>query len=62
MKNIGCNNEGDVHLFTIASSIIVPMLLASLQKNLKKVFNLHIKPDCPITHKVSLILIFKIVF
>jgi hypothetical protein len=31
MKNIAYNNKGDVRLLTIVSSIIVPMLPASLQ-------------------------------
>ncbi len=55
MKNIARSNKGDVRLFTITSSIIVLVLLALLQKKLKKVFNLHIKLDCAITCKVSFI-------
>jgi len=33
VKNIVCSNKGNVRLLTIVLSIIVPMLLASLQKN-----------------------------
>jgi len=61
MKNIVYSNNGNVHLLVIASSIIIPMLLASLQKKLKEVFNLHIKPNCTIICKVNLILFFFIV-
>jgi hypothetical protein len=36
MKNISYSNKGDVHLFTIASSIIVSMLSTSLQNFFEK--------------------------
>ncbi len=62
VKNIACSNKGDVFMLTIVSSIIVPVLSASLQKNLKEVYNLHIKLDCTINHKVSFIIFFFIVF
>jgi hypothetical protein len=35
MKNIAYNNNSNVHLLAITSSIIIPMLLISLQKKLK---------------------------
>jgi len=40
---------------------MILVLLTSLQKK-KKVFNLHMKLDRAITHKVSFILFFFIVF
>jgi hypothetical protein len=35
VKNIACNNKGDVGMFTTTSSIIVLVLLASLQKKIE---------------------------
>jgi hypothetical protein len=57
MKNIVYNNEDDVCLFTIASSIIVFVLLISLQKNkTKKVFNFYMKHNGHvIIHKVGVV-------
>jgi hypothetical protein len=59
MKNISYNNKGDV--LTITSSIIVLVLLVSLQKMLEEVFNFHVKLNYAITCKVNLILFFFIV-
>jgi hypothetical protein len=62
MKNIACSNKGGVCLFTITLSIIILVLSASLQKNLKEVFNLHIKPHYAIACKVSFIYSFSLYY
>jgi hypothetical protein len=61
MKNIACSNKGNMHMLTIASSIIVFVLSTSLQFFLEEVLNLYNKFNFAITHKVNFILLFFII-